>query len=119
MLEDFIQDLNDVSQIFNELDVNNTKQYKRMKFPLTQRDVTAIGQRIVLELSPEVLHADSERSAHDINSSTKYWNQLYKELKQYALDNDKEVKTEITLEIADAILAGIDNWQNKKKQKDI
>jgi len=122
MLEDFIQDLNDVSQIFNELEVDNTKQHKRMKFPLTQRDVTAIGQRIALELSPEVLHADSERSVHDVLTSSWYWNQLYKELKQYALDNDKEVKTASSaerLEIADAMLAWIDTWQKKKKQKDI
>ena len=90
-LEKFIQDENDIAQIFNEL-ANNTKRYERMEFPLTQRDVTAIGQRIALELSPEVLHADGERSAHDVHSSSKYWNQLYRELKQYVLDNDKEVQ---------------------------
>jgi|TARA_R100000656_G_scaffold122783_1_gene98652 hypothetical protein len=91
-LEKFIQDENDVAQIFNELDVDNTKRYERMEFPLTQRDVTAIGQRIAFELSPEVLHADGERSAHDVYASSKYWNQLYRELKQYVLDNDKEVQ---------------------------
>ena len=90
-LEKFIQDENDIAQIFNEL-ANNTKRYERMEFPLTQRDVTAIGQRIAFELSPEVLHADGERSAHDVYSSSKYWNQLYRELKQYVLDNDKEVQ---------------------------
>jgi hypothetical protein len=91
-LEKFIQDENDVAQIFNELDVDNTKRYERMEFPLTQRDVTAIGQRIAFELSPEVLHADGERSVHDIFTSSWYWNQLYRELKQYALDNDREVQ---------------------------
>lgn len=91
-LEKFIQDENDIAQVFNELGVDNTKRYERMEFPLTQRDMTAIGQRIAFELSPEMLHADGERSAHDIYDSSKYWNQLYRELKQYALDNDKEVQ---------------------------
>ena len=91
-LEKFIQDENDVAQIFNELDVDNTKRYERMEFPLTQRDVTAIGQRIAFELSPEVLHADGERSAREAYDSSKYYNQLYRELQQYALDNDREVQ---------------------------
>ena len=88
----FVEDENDVANVMNELDVKNTKRYERMEFPLTQRDMTAIGQRIAFELSPEMLHADGERSAHDIHDLSKYWNQLYRELKQYALDNDKEVQ---------------------------
>jgi len=88
----FVEDENGVANVLNKLDVDNTKRYERMEFPLTQRDVTAIGQRIAFELSPEVLHADGERSAHDVYASSKYWNQLYRELKQYVLDNDKEVQ---------------------------
>jgi len=78
-LNTYVDDMNRWNSIFGK---------SAMTFPLTQKNVTDLCNKIDGELSPENLHCDGEISVAEANKKYRFLKAVAGELEQYCFRNN-------------------------------